>query len=141
MVFPRLRWLLTGNKVQPCLHTEYAGYRMTIASSARREARVQRPDIHYQGHHPQACRVRRTECHIPCNILRAEYAKAPVILDDLESNGLITSYEILIGKKKTVTMYRPTPKGIEFCNDILEVYEKMFPRGGGSADRKPPARI
>jgi len=67
--------------------------------------------------------------------------KHRLILDDLESNGLITSYEILIGKKKTVTMYRPTPKGIEFCNDILEVYEKMFPRGGGSADRKPPARI
>lgn len=62
------------------------------------------------------------------------------ILDDLESNGLITSYEILIGKKKTVTMFRPTPKGIEFCNDILEVYEKMFPRGA-SADRKLPPRI
>lgn len=50
------------------------------------------------------------------------------ILDELELNGLVSSYEVVVGKKKTVTMFRPTRKGIEFCKDILEVYEQMFPR-------------
>src|ERR671932_643055 len=30
--------------------------------------------------------------------------------------------------KKAVTIYRPTTKGVGFCKDILEPYEKMFPR-------------
>ena len=49
------------------------------------------------------------------------------ILDDLESNGLIRKHEIQFGKR-TVTIYKPTERGIEFCRSILEPYEKMFPR-------------
>ena len=49
------------------------------------------------------------------------------ILYDLESNGIISRSEDSIGKR-IVTIYRPTQKGIEFCRDILEPYEKMFPR-------------
>ena len=49
------------------------------------------------------------------------------ILEDIEHNGLIERREATIGKR-IVTIYRPTQKGMEFCRDILEPYEKMFPR-------------
>ncbi|MBD0299839.1 MAG: hypothetical protein ICV82_06170 [Nitrososphaera sp.] len=49
------------------------------------------------------------------------------ILEDIEHNELIERREATIGKR-TVTIYRPTQKGTEFCRDILEPYEKMFPR-------------
>jgi predicted transcriptional regulator len=49
------------------------------------------------------------------------------ILEDIEQNELVERRETTIGKR-TVTMYRPTQKGIAFCRDILEPYEKMFPR-------------
>ena len=49
------------------------------------------------------------------------------ILDDLESNDMISKNGESLGKR-TITIYRPTQKGIEFCRDILEPYEKMFPR-------------
>lgn len=49
------------------------------------------------------------------------------ILEDIEDNGMVERAETTIGKR-IVTMYRPTQKGIAFCRDILEPYEKMFPR-------------
>ena len=49
------------------------------------------------------------------------------ILDDLESNGMVRKSEESLGKR-IITMYRPTQKGIEFSRDILEPYERMFPR-------------
>jgi predicted transcriptional regulator len=49
------------------------------------------------------------------------------ILEDIEHNELIERKEATIGKR-IVTIYRPTQKGMEFCRDILEPYEKMFPR-------------
>jgi predicted transcriptional regulator len=49
------------------------------------------------------------------------------ILEDIEHNDLIERREATIGKR-TVTIYRPTQKGMAFCRDILEPYEKMFPR-------------
>ena len=49
------------------------------------------------------------------------------ILEDIEDNDLIMKREVTLGKR-TVTMYRPTQKGMAFCRDILEPYEKMFPR-------------
>lgn len=39
--------------------------------------------------------------------------------------------------KKVVTVYKPTQKGIEFCRDILEPYEKMFPRKKQADYSKP----
>ena len=49
------------------------------------------------------------------------------ILEDIEHNELIQRRETTIGKR-TVTIYRPTQKGMLFCRDILDPYEKMFPR-------------
>ena len=49
------------------------------------------------------------------------------ILDELEVNSFIQKYESPFGKR-TVTVYKPTQKGVEFCRSILEPYEKMFPR-------------
>ena len=49
------------------------------------------------------------------------------ILDELEVNGLIQKGESPFGKR-TVIVYKPTHKGIEFCRSILEPYERMFPR-------------
>jgi predicted transcriptional regulator len=49
------------------------------------------------------------------------------ILEDIEHNELIERKETTIGKR-TITIYRPTQKGMSFCRDILEPYEKMFPR-------------
>ena len=49
------------------------------------------------------------------------------IIDDLEGNGLIERTEKPVGKR-IVTICRPTQKGLEFCRNILEPYEKMFPR-------------
>jgi predicted transcriptional regulator len=49
------------------------------------------------------------------------------ILDELEVNGLIQKSESPFGKR-TVIVYKPTQKGVEFCRSILEPYERMFPR-------------
>lgn len=49
------------------------------------------------------------------------------ILDDLESNGMVSKSKESLGKR-IITVYRPTQKGIEFSRDILEPYESMFPR-------------
>jgi predicted transcriptional regulator len=49
------------------------------------------------------------------------------ILEDVEHNELIEKREAILGKRM-VTIYRPTQKGMKFCRDILEPYEKMFPR-------------
>ena len=49
------------------------------------------------------------------------------ILEDIEHNELIERRDATIGKR-TVTIYKPTQKGMAFCRDILEPYEKMFPR-------------
>jgi predicted transcriptional regulator len=49
------------------------------------------------------------------------------ILEDIEHNELIERREATIGKR-TVTIYKPTQKGMAFCRDILEPYERVFPR-------------
>ena len=55
------------------------------------------------------------------------------ILDDLEANGMIKRIEKAVGKR-TVTIYKPTQKGIDFSRDILEPYERVFPRRKGAED-------
>ena len=57
------------------------------------------------------------------------------ILDQLETNDLITSMEKSLGKR-VITVYKPSPKGIEFCKTILEPYEKVFPRKKNLAGKK-----
>ena len=50
------------------------------------------------------------------------------ILDDLELNELISRRTEIQFKKRVITSYKPTQKGIGFYREILEPYEKMFPR-------------
>jgi predicted transcriptional regulator len=49
------------------------------------------------------------------------------ILEVMESNGLVVRREEVNGKRIT-TIYTPTQRGIQFCTEILEPYEKIFPR-------------
>jgi len=50
------------------------------------------------------------------------------ILEELEDRGLISRQIEMVGKKRAVSVFRPTISGIEFCKSILEPYETMFPR-------------
>ena len=54
------------------------------------------------------------------------------ILDELERNELITKSQSVEGKR-TVTIYRSTQKGINFCREIIQPYEDLFPRESKSA--------
>ena len=64
------------------------------------------------------------------NLKKHEY-----IIDDLESNGLIIKNEVF-HRKRTITIYKPTQRGLEFCRGILQSYEKMFPRKNAASTAK-----
>ncbi|HET8719806.1 MAG TPA: winged helix-turn-helix domain-containing protein [Candidatus Nitrosotenuis sp.] len=49
------------------------------------------------------------------------------VLDDLESHGFVLKSTLQDGKR-TITIYKATAKGIEFCRTIIEPYEELFPR-------------
>lgn len=61
--------------------------------------------------------------------------KHKAILDELESNNLIQSEARQLGKR-TITIYKPTQKGIEFCKTILDPYEALFPRRKNEPEKK-----
>jgi predicted transcriptional regulator len=46
--------------------------------------------------------------------------KHQYILDDLESKKLIIKNEVL-QRKRTITIYKPTAKGLEFCSGIIAI--------------------
>ena len=54
-------------------------------------------------------------------------AKHKEILDELEKKNLIEKNVTPWGNK-SITKYKISPKGLEFCKMILEPYESMFPR-------------
>jgi predicted transcriptional regulator len=54
------------------------------------------------------------------------------ILDNLEQNEMIQRTEIIDGKR-TITIFKVTQKGMNFCHEILEPFEKLFPRSGRSS--------
>ena len=54
------------------------------------------------------------------------------ILDNLETRGLISKTALEEGKR-TITIYKATVKGIEFCRMIIEPYEELFPRKSTSS--------
>lgn len=64
------------------------------------------------------------------------------ILEKMEHNGLIARTADTHGKR-SITMYNCTPKGFEFCKNILEPYEKIFPRSNDSAakDDRPYDKV
>lgn len=49
------------------------------------------------------------------------------ILDSLEQNEIIQRSEVVEGKR-TITIFKVTNKGMNFCHEIIEPYEKLFPR-------------
>jgi predicted transcriptional regulator len=55
------------------------------------------------------------------------------LLDQMESNSLISSTRVTNGKKVS-TIYRPTNRGVQFCREILARFEDMFPRSTRSPD-------
>lgn len=55
-------------------------------------------------------------------------SKHKSILENLELNEMIKKEEIEDGKR-IVTIFKVTQKGMNFCRDIIEPYEHLFPRG------------
>lgn len=55
------------------------------------------------------------------------------ILDNLELNEMILREEIPEGKR-TITIFKVTQKGMNFCQEIIEPYENLFPRSGKYAE-------
>ena len=51
------------------------------------------------------------------------------ILDNLELNEMIRKEKITEGKR-TVIIFKVTQKGMNFCREIIEPYENLFPRSG-----------
>lgn len=49
------------------------------------------------------------------------------ILEELESQEMIRK-ENRIGKKRSISIFKATQKGISFCKSILDPYETLFPR-------------
>ena len=49
------------------------------------------------------------------------------ILEDMEKKNIISKFEEKWGTK-TITKYKVTEKGKDFCRMILDPYEEMFPR-------------
>jgi len=49
------------------------------------------------------------------------------IIDELESRQIITK-SVLQDGKRSITIYKATAKGMEFCRNIIEPYEDLFPR-------------
>jgi len=43
--------------------------------------------------------------------------------------GIFEKIESVEGKR-TITIYKPTNKGIQFCRMVIDPYEELFPRGG-----------
>ncbi|MFB5628432.1 MAG: hypothetical protein ACE5RR_00695 [Nitrosarchaeum sp.] len=56
-------------------------------------------------------------------------SKHKIILDNLESNELIQREEVTEGKR-IITIFKVTQKGMNFCHEIIEPYEELFPRSG-----------
>ena len=54
-------------------------------------------------------------------------SKHKSILDNLEKNELIQRTENSEGKR-TITIFKVTEKGMAFCKEIIDPYEKLFPR-------------
>lgn len=56
------------------------------------------------------------------------------ILDNLEQKGLI-SKSVLQEGNRTITVYKATLKGMEFCRLIISPYEELFPRKSADSDQ------
>jgi predicted transcriptional regulator len=50
------------------------------------------------------------------------------IIEDLETHGFIQRETQTLGRAKTISLFKLLPEGLTFLKEILEPYEKMFPR-------------
>jgi predicted transcriptional regulator len=57
------------------------------------------------------------------------------IIDELELHQIITK-TVLQDGKRIVTIYKVTAKGMEFCRNIIEPYEDLFPRKASTDSNK-----
>jgi predicted transcriptional regulator len=57
------------------------------------------------------------------------------ILEDLESHEMIKREERVMGKR-TIAIFKATAKGMEFCRNILDPYENLFPRKSHTTNKK-----
>ena len=57
------------------------------------------------------------------------------ILEDLESHEMIKREERVMGKRN-IAIFKATQKGVEFCRNILDPYEDLFPRKSHGAGKK-----
>ena len=57
------------------------------------------------------------------------------ILVELERKNLIEKNIIPWGNK-SITKYKISPKGLDFCKKIFEPYEKMFPRTNDEEEKE-----
>ena len=60
-------------------------------------------------------------------------SKHKSILENLEQNEMIQRIENKEGKR-TITIFKVTNKGMNFCHEMLEPYEDLFPRTGVSSN-------
>ena len=51
------------------------------------------------------------------------------IIEEMEAHGLISREVKTLGRTRSVSYFKASPKGLEFFKEILEPYEKVFPRG------------
>ncbi len=50
------------------------------------------------------------------------------IIEEMEAHGLISREVKTLGRTRSVSYFKASPKGLEFFKEILEPYEKVFPR-------------
>lgn len=63
----------------------------------------------------------------PISFCGLNISKHRTILEKMQRSGLIARTRKLAGKM-SITVYMCTPEGLNFCRNILEPYEKIFPR-------------
>ena len=50
------------------------------------------------------------------------------IIEEMEAHGLIRREVETFGRTRSVSYFKASPKGLEFFKEILEPYERVFPR-------------
>jgi|SRR6185295_5463744 predicted transcriptional regulator len=50
------------------------------------------------------------------------------IIEEMEAHELISREVQTLGRTRSVSYFKASPKGLEFFKEILEPYERMFPR-------------
>ena len=68
--------------------------------------------------------INQTSLYSYCGL---NLTKHKYILDELEEKGLLEKNQRAQGKRN-VTFFKVTQAGLEFCRNILDPFEELFPR-------------